>query len=78
MEHLLLLQIATVAELMLEHMYVFVCVCVCVISEGAPTRRLPPTSPSLAGWARGCGEEGPALLFLSPLLAAARVEAQLE
>ena len=29
-------------------------------------------------WRAGCGEEGPALLFLSPPLAAARVEAQLE
>ena len=34
-------------------------------------RRLPPTSPYLAGWR-------PARLFLSPPLAAARVEAWLE
>ena len=77
-EHLLLLRVATAAGLMLEHMYVFVCVCVYVVSECAPTRRLPPTSPSLAGWPGGCGEEGPALLFLSSPLAAARVEAQME
>ena len=63
---------------MLEHTYVFVCVFVCVVSECAPTRGLPPTSPSLAGWPGGCWEEGPALLFLSLPLAAARAEAQLE
>ena len=68
-ENLLLLRITTAAGLMLLLMYVFVCVCVYVVSECAPTRRLPPTSP---------GKERSALLFLSSPLAAARVEAQLE
>ena len=67
-ENLLLLRITTAAGLMLLLMYVFVCVCVYVVSECAPTRRLPPTSP---------GKERSALLFLSSPLAAARVEAQL-
>ena len=43
-----------------------------------PTRRFPPTSPSLAGWPGGWWKEGPVLLFLSSPLTAARVEAWLE
>ena len=39
-------------------MYVLVCICIHLVSERAPTRRLPPTSPSLAGWPGGCGERG--------------------
>ena len=77
-EHLLLLRKATAAGLLLEHMYVLVCICIHLVAERAPTRRLPPTSPSLAGWPGGTGKEGPARLFLSPPLAAARVEAWLE
>ena len=59
-------------------MYVLICICAHLVSERAPTRRLPPTSPSLAGWPEGAGKEGPAQLFLSSPLAAARVEAWLE
>ena len=33
---------------------------------GALTRRLPPTSPSLAGWPGGCGEEVPRCCFYHP------------
>ena len=55
-EHLLLLRIANAPGQMQEHIYVFLCVCVYVVSEFAPTRRLRPTSPSLAGWPGGCGE----------------------
>ena len=82
-ERLLLLLIATAAGLMLEHMFVFVCVCVYVVSEGAPTRRLPPTSPSLAGPGPGGltgavrGRGIPAAVSIFPL-AAARLEAWLE
>ena len=80
-EHLMLLRKATAAGLLLEHMYVLVCICIYLVSERAPTRRLPPTSGvavsgGLAGGATG--KEGPALLFLSSPLAAAQVEAWLE
>ena len=44
-----------------------------LVAERALTRRLPPTLPSLAAGRGGAGKEGPALLFLSPPLAAARV-----
>ena len=57
-EHLLLLRKDTAAGLLLEHMYVLVCICIYLVAECAPTRRLPPTSPSLAGWPGGCGERG--------------------
>ena len=57
-EHLLLLRKATAAGLLLEHMYVLVCICIHLVAERAPTRRLPLTSPSLAGWPGGCGERG--------------------
>ena len=57
-EHLLLLRKATAAGLLLEHMYVLVCICIHLVAERAPTRRLPLTSPSLAGWQGGCGERG--------------------
>ena len=40
------------------HTFVWLCICILLVSEGAPTRRLPSTSPSLAGWLRGCGERG--------------------
>ena len=33
-------------------------ICILFVSECAPTRRLPPTSQSLAGWPRGCREIG--------------------
>ena len=33
-------------------------ICMYVVSEGAQTRRLPSTSPSLAGWPGACGEGG--------------------
>ena len=77
-EHLLLLRKATAAGLLLEHMYVLVCICIHLVAERAPTRRSPLTSPSLAGGPGGAGKEGPARLFLSSPLAAARVEAWLE
>ena len=52
-EHLLLLRITTASGLLLDiHSFGF-CICILLVSEGAPTRRLPPTSPSLAGWPRG-------------------------
>ena len=59
-EHLLLLRKDTAAGLLLEHMYVLVCIYICIhlVAERAPTRRLPLTSPSLAGWPGGCGERG--------------------
>ena len=67
-ERLLLLRKATTAGLVLEHMYVLVCICVHLVSERAPTRRLPPTSPSLAGWPGGCGERGTcAAVSITPL-----------
>ena len=47
-------------------------------SECAPTRRLLPTLPSLAGWRGECGERGTCAQFLSSPLAAAQVEACLE
>ena len=31
-------------------MFVCECICMCVVSDGAQTRRLSSTSPSLAGW----------------------------
>ena len=39
-------------------MYVLVCIYIYLVSESAPTQRLPPTSPSLAGWPGGCRERG--------------------
>ena len=40
------------------HMYVLVCICIHLVSECAPSRRLLPTSPSLAGWPGRSGERG--------------------
>ena len=40
------------------HMYVLVCIWIHLVSECVPTRRLPPTSQSLAGWPGGCRERG--------------------
>ena len=85
-EHLLLLQnAAATAELLLGwllsaagYMYVFGCVYIYVVSECAPTRRLPPVSPSLAGLRGVAGKEGPAVQFLLSPLAAAQMEACLE
>ena len=70
---------ATAAGLLLEHMYVLVCISVHIWSQNV--RRLDdsplPRRLWLAG--RGCaGKEGPARLFLSSPLAAARLEAWLE
>ena len=36
------------------HTFVWFCICLHLVSECAPTRRLLPTSPSLAGWPWGC------------------------
>ena len=48
----------------------------CVVSEGAQTRRLSSTLPSLASWpVAGVGGEGQALLLRSSALAAALVAA---
>ena len=51
------------------------CICIYVVSEGAQTRRLSSTSPSLAGWPVAGGGEGQALLQRSCALAAALVAA---
>ena len=40
-ENLLLLRNATAAGLLLEHMYVLFCIWIHLVSECAPTRRLP-------------------------------------
>ena len=40
------------------YMFVCECICMCVVSEGAQTRRLSSTSPSLAGWPGAGGGRG--------------------
>ena len=40
------------------YMFVCECICMCVVSEGAQTRRLSSTSPSLAGWPVAGGGRG--------------------
>ena len=39
-------------------MFVCECICMCVVSDGAQTRRLSSTSPSLAGWPVAGGGRG--------------------
>ena len=39
-------------------MFVRECICMCVISDGAQTRRLSSTSPSLSGWPVAGGGRG--------------------
>ena len=56
-------------------MFVCECVCMCVVSDGAQTRRLSSTSPSLAGWPVAGVGRGTALLLRSCALAAALVAA---
>ena len=40
------------------YMFVCECICMCVVSEGAQTRQLSSTSPSLAGWPVAGGGRG--------------------
>ena len=57
----------TTAGLQPGHMYVWVCICKPLVSECALTRRLPPTSPSLAGWPWGAGKRDLRGCFYHPL-----------
>ena len=66
-EHLLLLRIAS-ASRVLDYCWTYIRLVLYLYTFGAPTRRLPPTLPSLAGWLGGLrGKRDQRCCFYHPI-----------